>query len=129
MEPNKILIVDDHKVYRKSLKMLINRSYPFCEISEVENGLEFLELIKTEDFQIVLMDIKMPKMNGLKATNIAIKKYPKLKILGLSMFGTKEDIKTMRESGSLGFVRKGGKSQEIITAIDTILHGKEYFIN
>jgi DNA-binding NarL/FixJ family response regulator len=72
------------------------------------------------------MDIKMPEMNGIETTTIAKQKYPDLKILGISLFGTDDDIKNMENAGASGFLRKGGDIEEIEKAIKIILKGGKY---
>ncbi|HEB62119.1 MAG TPA: response regulator transcription factor [Bacteroidetes bacterium] len=123
----KFLIVDDHEIFRKSLMMTIKRLFPDSMFNEAGNGLEFLEIIKKEDFDLIFMDMKMPGMNGIEATKIAMKKLPQLKILGISMFSNDEISDGFFQAGSKGFIEKGGSQEEIKYASEKILNGGEYW--
>jgi len=122
----KIIIVDDHKVFRKSLAMTIKRLYPHSEIKEAGNGKEFLKILENYP-DLIFMDIKMPEMNGIEATEKAIKLKPGLKILGISMFKDADQMLKMKESGAKGFIQKGGDQEEIRMVMEKILEGEEYF--
>ncbi len=125
----KFLIVDDHKIFRKSLMMTIKRLFPDSMFKEAGNGLEFLEIVKKDDYDLVFMDMKMPEMNGIEATKIAMEISPDLKILGISMFRNDEVINGFLEAGAKGFIQKGGNQEEIKLASDILLNGGEYFTN
>lgn len=124
----KILIVDDHKIYRDSLKMTLKRLFANSKITEAENGREFLDLMTVNTFDIVLMDIKMPVMDGLTATKIAIKQNPELKILGISMYQNEDYCKQFKDYGAKGFIQKGGDFEDIKFAIEEVLYGRKYFM-
>jgi DNA-binding NarL/FixJ family response regulator len=128
MKKLKIILVDDHNIFRKSLKMTINRLFPESKIEEAVNGIDFLEKINNETFDLVLMDIKMPIMDGITATEKAIHLYPDLKILGISMYENEKYSKKMRENGAKGFIKKGGDQKEIFMVIEKIIEGEEYFV-
>jgi len=123
----KVIIVDDHEIFRSSLMMTLKRIFQESEFNEAADGKEFLEILKKTKIDLAIMDIKMPVMNGIEATRIAKKRYPDLKILGISMFGTYEDILDIQNAGASGFIRKGEDQDEIALAIDTIMNGGEYF--
>ena len=124
----KFLIVDDHKIFRKSLKMTIQRLFPDSMFKEAENGLEFLEIIEKDNYDLIFMDMKMPEMNGIEATKIAVKKLPDLKILGISMFSSNEVVDKFLSVGAKGFIQKGESQEEIKQASETILKGG-YYLN
>ena len=125
----KILIVDDHSVYRKALSKLLENSLKAVdlEITEAENGLKCLEMLETDPFDLILMDLQMPEMNGFEATKIAHKKYPNLRILGISMFASLEDQVALKEFGALGFISKDQGFNTIKKGINTVLKGEEFF--
>ena len=85
MDSISVMIVDDHNLFRNGLKLLLNTTPDIHVIAEAENGLNFLEMLATISPDIVLMDIDMPLMDGIKATKLALEKYPGLKIITLSM--------------------------------------------
>jgi len=126
---NKIIIVDDHSLFREGIKLLIENEGLGEVIAEAENGSVFLDLLQTVVPDLVIMDIEMPVMNGLEATQKALKLYPDLKILVLTMLNQKANYFDMVNAGALGFVLKTSGKQEFEKAINTIMHGENYFSN
>lgn len=127
MEENKVIIVDDHKMFRSGLRFLLSNIPNITVIGEASNGKEFLKMAENETIDIALMDINMPEMNGIEATRIAMEKYPDLKIIVLSMHGEEEYYDQMLEAGVKGFLLKNSDADELIAAIEAVLAGKSYF--
>ncbi|PXX95742.1 DNA-binding response regulator [Marinifilum breve] len=127
MEENKVIIVDDHKMFRSGLRFLLSNIPNITVIGEASNGKEFLEMAENETIDIALMDINMPEMNGIEATRIAMEKYPDLKVIVLSMHGEEEYYDQMLEAGVKGFLLKNSDADELIAAIEAVLAGKSYF--
>lgn len=127
MKKVRVILVDDHDFYRKTLRMIIN-SFEDCEvIGEASNGLEFLELFRNKIVDVVFMDIKMPRMNGIKATQIAVSENHFTKIIALTMFEEKEYFMRMIEVGAKGFIIKDSDESEIKNAINTVIEGDNYY--
>lgn len=127
MEPFKIIIVDDHILFRDGLKYVIEKLPAYKVIGEADNGKQFLEMIEHDKPDIVLMDISMPVMNGIDATEKAIEKYPDIKIIALSMYGDQEYYFKMINAGVKGFVLKQSGKNELENAIYEVLNGGNYF--
>lgn len=126
-EKIKILITDDHQLFRNGLKILLN-SYPDFEVAgEASNGLEFLTLIKSVTADIALMDINMPEMDGIEATKEGLKINPDLKIIALSMYGEEDYYYRMVDAGAKGFLLKDSGISEVRDAILTVMKGSSYF--
>lgn len=123
----KLIIVDDHGLFRNGLKLLLNTTQLVQVVGEASNGAEFLELIKSGLPDIVLMDIDMPVMDGIEATRRAIAMYPDLKIITLSMFGEDEYYYQMIDAGVKGFLLKNSDISELKQAIQQVNAGKTYF--
>ena len=123
----KIIIVEDHAIFREGLKRLIDEMNDVELLGEAENGAQFLELLKKGEPDIVLMDIKMPVMDGIEATEKALKLYPKLKIIILTMFGEEEFLYSLIQKGISGFMLKTAKILEIEMAIRMVSDGKQYY--
>ena len=102
----KILLVDDHTLFRNGLKMLIDTIPGFSVAGEASNGKEFLEKVQKEQYDITLLDIKMPEINGIEAARRAIQINSNLKIIALSMYGEEEYFDQMVEAGVKGFFTK-----------------------
>lgn len=124
--PN-IILVDDHKLIRDGIKAMFQLSGIANVIAEASNGKEFLELLESHNPDIVFIDIEMPLMNGIEATKEAIKKYPKLKIIALSMFGNNDYYYQMIEAGACGFVLKSANKAELEASVKKVSKGHTYF--
>ena len=123
----KILLVDDHTLFRNGLKMLLDTLPGYEVTGEASNGKEFLELIARYDYDIIFLDIEMPEINGIEAAKMAIEQKPELKIITLSMYGDEEYYDQMVDAGAKGFLLKNTNLQEVKTAIDTVMSGGNYF--
>lgn len=125
--PIKVFIVDDHEIFRKGLIMVINKFNTARVVAEASNGAEFLKMIKSVDTDVVLMDIQMPEINGIEATQRVMKEYPDIKIAALSMYGEEKYLQSMIESGVHGFLLKNISKDKLKQAIETIASGGNYF--
>jgi DNA-binding NarL/FixJ family response regulator len=123
----KVIIVDDHQLFRNGLKFILTEISDLEVIGEASNGKEFLNLLKEFKPDLVFMDISMPEMNGIEACQKGLEIYPDLKILVLSMFGEDAYYNTMIDIGVKGFILKDTDNNELKTAINTILNGNTYF--
>lgn len=123
----KILIVDDHFIFRNGLKELLSEIPGIEEVREAESGDQFLKMLETDVPDLVFMDIKMPGTNGIETTRQAIALYPQIKILALSMFGESNYVEEMLQAGAMGYLLKNIGKNDIIKAIDNISEGKGYF--
>ena len=128
MQINQIILVEDNQIFRKGLTLLLNELSNAKVIAEASNGIDFLQLLYNGvSPDLVFMDIKMPEMDGLEATEKAIKKYPDLKIVALTMFAEKEYIVKMSEAGAVGFIPKNIEKDELEKVISIISAGGNYF--
>ncbi len=125
----KIIICDDHKIFRNGVKSLLEHENIGTVIAEADNGNEFLDIIDKHKPDVVLMDIDMPVLDGIETTKRAIKRHPDLKILTLSMFGDERHYREMINAGAKGFILKSSDIQELELAIKTIARGESYFSN
>ncbi len=123
----KIILVDDHTLFRNGLKNLLNGIPGFHVIAEAANGKEFLNLLNDLSPDIVLLDIAMPVMDGVEAATLALESYPDLLIITLSMFADEAYYKQMVEAGVRGFILKDSEISEVETAIRKVNDGKTYF--
>ena len=127
-KPN-IIIVDDHLIFRQGLKSIITLENIANVIGEASNGIEFIELLSDLRPDLVLMDIDMPRMNGLDATEKALEILPELKIIAFSMFSDEEYYYKMIDRGVKGFILKTSGINELETAIQNVMLGDTYFSN
>ncbi|MBE0640303.1 MAG: response regulator transcription factor [Bacteroidales bacterium] len=123
----KLTIVDDHKLFRDGLKLLLTNYFPGIEISEAQNGMEYLKLLEHFIPDITLMDINMPGIDGIEATHRAVELFPEIKIIALSMFGDEVYYFKMIDAGVKGFLLKNSEISEVCEAIESVLAGGHYF--
>lgn len=126
-EAYKILIVDDHKIFRECLVFVISQMEGFKVVGEASNGNTFLEMIDGLDVDIVLMDISMPGVDGITATTKALEMKPDLKIIALSMFCDNEYYYRMIQAGVSGYLLKETGKEELFTAMNLVISGEKYF--
>jgi DNA-binding NarL/FixJ family response regulator len=126
-EKKKVIIVEDHSIFREGLKRVLFQMEEIELIGEASNGAELLEILKKETPDLVLMDIQMPVMDGIEATEKAIRMQPSLKILVLSMFGEEEFVYSMVDKGVSGFILKTADVKDLERGIRKVASGQEYY--
>ncbi|NQX98674.1 MAG: response regulator transcription factor [Flavobacteriales bacterium] len=131
MSEIKILLVDDHKLIRDGLKLIINTSDNIKVIGECGDGKEAISYLKrnADDIDLVLMDIAMPKMNGVDATKIITELYPRINVLALTMHVEETYIMNMIKAGALGYILKDSGREKLIEAIKTVYRKEKYYSN
>ena len=127
-KPN-IVIVDDHLIFRQGLKSILTLENIANVIGEASNGIELLELLEVLKPDLILMDIDMPRMNGLDATEKALELLPELKIIAFSMFSDEEYYYKMIDRGVKGFILKTSGINELENAINNVMAGESSFSN
>ena len=123
----KIIIVDDHEIFRSGLKMVLGKLDYVKVVGEAANGQDFLDLIRKTSCDIVLMDIEMPIMSGIDATKIALKEIPTLKVISLTMFTEDDYVQSMMDAGVKGFLVKNINKDTLHKAITTVASGGNYY--
>ena len=127
MERLKIILVDDHTLFRNGLRGLLYRSEACRVVAEAGSGEEFLELLPRTEADVVFMDFSMPGIDGAEATERALLVRPGLKIITLSMFGDESYYSRMVEAGAKGFLLKDSDIGEVLEAVETVAAGGSYF--
>ena len=123
----RILLADDHALFLSGLSGLLARR-PECEVvGTAANGAECLELIRTVPHDVVLMDIDMPVMDGIEATERALAEHPDEKIITLSMHAEETFYFRMGEAGAKGFILKSADLDEVVAAIHVVCEGGSFF--
>ena len=123
-----IVIVDDHDIYRQTLARIVTSIFSHCRINEFDTGEKFLEIIeKGLQVDLVLMDIKLPGLDGVETTKQALKLKPDLLVLGISIKNDSDTIIEMKKAGAKGFLLKGGDKKGIKEAIECVLNSEMFF--
>jgi DNA-binding NarL/FixJ family response regulator len=123
----KILIADDHTLFREGLKLILMELDDIEVIADVSNGRELVETAGILAPDLVIMDINMPQMNGIEASRILAKEHPEIKILVISMYGDEQYYNRVIENGVKGFILKDADNSELRGAVRAILNGQTYF--
>lgn len=122
----RILLADDHKIMREGLRALLERDLDFQVEAEAENGVEAVQLARKLKPHIVIMDIGMPGLNGIEATRQVTAELPATKVIALSMHSDKRFVIEMLKAGVSGYLLKDSASEELASAIRTVLSGTPY---
>jgi DNA-binding NarL/FixJ family response regulator len=125
----RIIIADDHKVFRQGLRNLVESQSLATIVGEAGNGEECIELAKRLSPHIILMDIDMPKLDGMEATRIILEQNPEIRVIALSMHSDYDHYQQMVKFGAKGFIQKSTGIDEVISAIRAVAQGGSYFSN
>jgi len=122
----KILLVDDHTIIRKGLLEILSKEYKDCEFFEASNGIEAISVLKQETLDIALMDISMPRLNGLEVLKQIKVLDIKTPIIILSMQPEDQYALRVLKAGAHGFLNKDSKPEIVLKAVHRVLSGKKY---
>lgn len=117
----KVTIADDHKLFRDGMIGLISSFKNVKLLDSVANGKELIESIKHNKPDVVLMDLEMPEMTGLQATEVIKRDYPDIKVIALSMYDEEKFVVRMVELGASGYLIKNADKNEVEEAIDAVM--------
>lgn len=126
MEKIKILLADDHQMFLDGLSSLLSQLREVQIIAAVNSGAEALEKLNLLKPDLVIVDMNMPVMSGLETTRMIRKKYPHIKILGLTMDNDLETVTGMLEAGAAGYILKNTGKAELEQAIKQVMKGEPY---
>jgi PAS domain S-box-containing protein len=113
----RVMLVDDHAVMRQGLSSLLGHQTDIEIVGEAEDGQAAVELARAINPDVILMDISMPKMNGIEATRAIHPDQPNIRIIGLSMFDAADQAAAMLEAGAAAYLTKSGNSDALLSAI------------
>jgi len=122
-----IVLVDDHTIVRDGIKYLLEEDESLTVIGEGSNGLEAIELVENLQPDILIIDVRMPEMNGIDAVKIINSKPIKTKSIVLSMHDSEEYILNSINSNAMGYLLKDASKAEVLKAIHTVFNGEKYF--
>ena len=122
----RILIVDDHPFFRQGVRFYLSSLEDNYIVEDATSGEQALELIKTKDFDLILVDMKMTGMDGISTTLGMLEHNPSLRILILTSFGSMETIQKALNAGAAGYCLKNAPPEELATAIKAVAEGGTY---
>ena len=127
MDKIKIILADDHRIFRDGIKSLLSDNEYISIIGEASNGNELLELLKTLKTDIVIVDITMPGLSGIETTKQITILYPEISVMILSMHTNEEFIINAINAGAKGYLPKDTSKEELLDAVKILSEGGEYY--
>ena len=125
----KVVIADDHQIFIEGIKALLKDDEKVVVVGEASDGEDLLTLVASKDADVILMDINMPRLNGIEATKKIRQKFPKAKVLSLTMVEDAHRISEMMKAGASGYLLKTSGKAELISAITNVKNGERYLSN
>jgi two-component system invasion response regulator UvrY len=126
MKKIKVLLVDDHQLVRQGLKSILNETQDIEVIGDVDSGEAAIEFTGLHHPDVILMDLRMPGIGGLQATQQIAKNHPESHILVVSSCDQEPFPSTLLEAGAMGFLAKGGSNDEMLDAVRSVAAGIKY---
>jgi DNA-binding NarL/FixJ family response regulator len=123
----RLVIADDHEIFRDGLALMLSKQDAVVLTGQAADGEELVRLVADKRPDIVLTDIKMPRLGGIAAAKILLQRFPDLKIIALSMFDEEALIVEMLEAGAKGYLLKNADKKEILEAILTVNEGNIFY--
>lgn len=123
-KPARLIIVDDHDFVRAGIRVMLSGEPDLRIVGEATDGREALELCGLAQPDLVLMDVRMPRMDGLAATRTIKRRYPEISVLILTMHEKEDYLLEAIKAGAAGYVLKDAPQQEVVTAVHKVLGGE-----
>ena len=125
-KPIRILIADDHYVVRMGLTALVETEADLQVVGEASDGIQVVELYKKHEPDLVLMDLRMPRADGIAATRVLREQFPKARILMLTTYDGDDDIHRALSAGASGYLLKNSTRESLIPAIRAVAAGQRW---
>ena len=122
----RIIIADDHQIVRQGLKLLLEKESDMEVVGEAEDGRSTVTLARDLTPDIVLMDVKMPEMNGIEASHLILSELPDVNVIALSMYSDRRFVIDMLKAGAHGYLLKDCAFEELAQAIRLVMAKKTY---
>jgi len=122
--PVRVLLVDDHPVYRDGLRQLLDSTGDFTVVAEAGDGLEALAWARRERADVVLMDLRRPRMDGVTAIRRLAEIAPATRVLVLSTYGADDEVLSAIEAGAVGYLLKDASRADLISAVLAAARGE-----
>ncbi|MCG8348225.1 MAG: response regulator transcription factor [Chloroflexales bacterium] len=123
-----VIIADDHELARAGLRAILSNETWIEIVGEAENGREAVELCRRLQPQLVLLDVRMPELNGLAATRTIKQEFPQIHVIIMTMYENTDYLQEAIKAGAAGYVLKDASRQEVVQAVRQVLDG-ESFLN
>jgi len=122
----KVVIVEDHKLFREGLKSLLSDKDDLVVVGEAGDGIEAIRAVKKYRPDLLLLDLSMPKMNGISVMKEIKSQFPEIKIMALTIHESDQYVLEAFEAGADGYCLKDAGRNELMVAVDSVVQGKRY---
>lgn len=122
----RIVIIDDHPLFREGVKRILSMEQEFNVVADGEDGSEVINLVRNHRPDVILMDINMPKLNGVEATKELVKVFPKVKVLILSIHDDESYVSHVLRTGASGYLLKEMDAESLVEAVKVVASGGAY---
>lgn len=126
IKPYRIILADDHAMFRAGLKTLIDREKRFSVVDEACDGEDLLKKLRGGKCDLIVMDLSMPEMDGITALKKVVKKYPRIKVLVLTMQKDTSYFRDAMAQGASGYLLKDDAFEQLVKAMDTVLDNEQF---
>lgn len=124
----KVFLVDDHEIFRNGLKQLVDSEPDMEVVGEAGDGETALQILHTVSPDVIIMDIRMPGINGIETSEAILSRQPQARILFFSLYDSPDYVARALEMGASGYILKDTSNKIFLNAIRTVYSGKFYFI-
>ena len=121
-----ILVCDDHAIFREGIKKVLGQNSGLEIVGEASTGLQAVELAKSLEPEVIVMDIAMPEQNGIEATRLIMDQLPQTRVVILSVHSRKTFIIESLKAGARGYVLKDSAGEKLLDAVNAVLRGECY---
>ncbi len=122
----RVLIVDDHAIVRQGLRRILEEAKGMKVAGEAANGIEALKMLRTEKFDVILLDISMPEKNGIDTLKLIMDRNRDAKVLMLSMYPEDQYAVRLMKAGASGYLTKETAPEQLVEAIRAVIEGKKH---
>lgn len=126
MMTTKIVIIDDHQLFREGVKRILEFEPSFDVVAEGDDGTDAVALVEKYKPDVIIMDINMPKLNGVEATRELIEKYPESKVIILSIHDDENYVSHALQTGATGYLLKEMDADALVEAVKVVAEGGSY---
>jgi DNA-binding NarL/FixJ family response regulator len=119
-----VMVADDHGIVRDGVKLRLELFPQIEVVGEARDGQEAIEAVERTKPDVVLMDVRMPRVDGIEATKTILKRFPRTKVVVLSTYDDRDLVKAALEAGASGYLLKTASAEEIVDAVESAWQGK-----
>lgn len=123
----RVLLADDHKMFLEGLYSILSHEEGFKILGQASDGVELMDLLKSSQPDVIVLDINMPRMDGIESASKIVEEYPEVKILIVSMFKKSMIIEKLMKIGVNGYILKDAGKKELLAAVRSVAMGTDYF--